>query len=89
MKGFLKFIPTLSLARQAFPDWVPGGWVRKAENKAKAQHRTDTILSKLIAELQHSAKPGSWSLGLAELGNSSTQTEDTKLFEVATETRRD
>ena len=31
------------------------GWVRKAENKAKAQHSTDIIPSKLIAELQHSA----------------------------------
>ena len=31
------------------------GWGRKAENKAKAQHSTDIIPSKLIAELQHSA----------------------------------
>ena len=41
------------------------GWVRKAEIKAKAQHSTDIIPSKLIAELQHSAwlgktLPGGW-----------------------------
>ena len=45
-----------------FPGQVPGGWVagwvRKAENKSKAQHSTDTILSKLIAELQHSVGQG-------------------------------
>ena len=40
-------------------------WGRKAENKAKAQHSTDIIPSKLIAELQHSARlgktfPGGW-----------------------------
>ena len=31
------------------------GWVRRAENKAKAQQSTDIIPGKLIAELQHSA----------------------------------
>ena len=44
------------------------GWVRNAENKAKAQHSTDIISSKLIAELQHSAWlgktfPGGWAAG--------------------------
>ena len=34
------------------------GYGRKAENKAKAQHSTDIIPSKLIAELQHSARLG-------------------------------
>ena len=42
--------------------------MRKAENKAKAQHSTDIIPSKLIAELQHSAWlgktfPGGWVAG--------------------------
>ena len=37
------------------PGWWVAGWVRKAENKAKAKHSTDIIPSKLIAELQHSA----------------------------------
>ena len=32
----------------------PTEWGRKAENKAKAQHSTHIIPSKLIAELQHS-----------------------------------
>ena len=44
------------------------GYGRKAENKAKDQHRTDIIPSKLIAELQHSARlgktfPGGWLAG--------------------------
>ena len=34
------------------------GWKRKVENKAKAKHSTDIIPSKLIAELQHSARLG-------------------------------
>ena len=33
------------------------------ENKAKAQHSTDIIPSKLIAELQHSARLGKTFLG--------------------------
>ena len=41
------------------------GWGRKAENKAKAQHSTDIIPSKLNTDLQHSARlgktfPGGW-----------------------------
>ena len=41
-----------------------GGWVgEKCENKAKAQHSTDIIPSKLIAELQHSAWLGKTFLG--------------------------
>ena len=48
------------------------GWGRNAENKAKAQHSTDIIPSKLMAELQHSARlgktfPGGW-LGGEKLG---------------------
>ena len=38
--SFLRFIPTPILARQDFPGQVAGwlgGWLRKAENKAKAQ----------------------------------------------------
>ena len=37
--------------------------MRKVENKAKAQHSTDFIPSKLIAELQHSAWLGKTFLG--------------------------
>ena len=49
------------------------GWGRKAENKAKAQHSTDIIPSKLIAELQHSAWlgktfPGGWVAGWGKAG---------------------
>ena len=49
------------------------GLVRKAENKAKAQHSTDIIPSKLIAELQHSAWlgktfPGGWLGGWGKAG---------------------
>ena len=45
-------------------EWV-AAWVRKAENKAKAQHSTYIIPNKLIAELEHSAWlgktfPGGW-----------------------------
>ena len=45
-----------------------GGLVRKAKNKVNAQHITDIIPSKLIAELQHSARlsktfPGGWLAG--------------------------
>ena len=41
------------------------GWGRKAANKAKAQHSTDIIPSKLNTDLQHSARlgktfPGGW-----------------------------
>ena len=44
------------------------GWGRKVDNKAKAQHSTGIIPSKLIAELQHSARlgktfPGGWPAG--------------------------
>ena len=44
------------------------GWGRKAENKAKAQHSTGIIPSKLIAKLQHSSRlgmtfPGGWLAG--------------------------
>ena len=51
---------------------MSGGWVRKDENKAKPQHSTDIIPSKLIAELQHSARlgrtfPGGW-VGKRPLG---------------------
>ena len=34
------------------------GWGRKAANKAKAQHSTDIIPSKLNTDLQHSARLG-------------------------------
>ena len=37
--------------------------MRKAENKAKAQHSIDIIPSKLISELQHSARLGKTFLG--------------------------
>ena len=45
------------------------GGVRKADDKARAQHSTDTIPSKPSAELQHSAWlgktfPGGWVAGL-------------------------
>ena len=39
--SFLRFLPTPILARQDFSGrvaWWVGGWVRKAEDKAKAQH---------------------------------------------------
>ena len=47
---------------------MPGGWLRKAANKAKAQHSIDIIPSKLIADLQHSARlsktfAGGWLAG--------------------------
>ena len=46
--------------------------MKKAENKAKAQHIKDIIPRKLLAELQHSARqgktfPGGW-LGREKLG---------------------
>ena len=49
------------------------GWGRKVENKAKAQHSTGIIPSKLIAELQHSARlgktfPGGWLGGWGKAG---------------------
>ena len=45
------------------------GWVRKADNKGKAQHSKDINPSKLIATLQHSAWlgktfPAGWVAGL-------------------------
>ena len=50
------------------PDGWVAGWGRQAESKAKAQHNTGIIPSKLIAELQHSARldktfPGGWLAG--------------------------
>ena len=47
--------------------------MKKAENKAKAQHSTDFIPRKLIAELQHSARlgktfPGGWLGGWGKAG---------------------
>ena len=47
--------------------------MRKAENKAKAQHSVDIIHSKLIADLQHSAWlgktfPGGWVAGRGKAG---------------------
>ena len=52
--------------------WV-AWWVRKAENKVKAQHSTDIIHSKLIDELQHSPRlgktfPGGWLVGWGTAG---------------------
>ena len=52
---------------------MPFGWVRKADNKAKAQHSTGIIPRKPIAELQHSGWlgktfPGGWVAGWGKAG---------------------
>ena len=41
---------------KTFPVGWLDGWVRKAENNSEPQHSTDIVPSKLIAELQPSAR---------------------------------
>ena len=56
--SFLRFIPTPILARQDFPGQVAGwlgGWLRKAENKAKAQQSWGLGFAELGNSRKHSA----------------------------------